>query len=215
MDQNSKIKYYNNQYNSMFDDSESEEEIKDLAKDSHNALNIVLSKTIEPELFDCIINMMNFNHIQHKSNRCLTQNELNKIKILTSDHYDHTPFANSFFKDFNPLNGDFSIIFKYLKNVEIINSDTFIQCGSLKTITIPKSVKYIGLGCFQLCENLENVIMPTIEEIAPRIFYFCPKLKSLTIPKKYKNKIFFYDFGSINGKNGILKRAHIKNITYI
>ena len=35
-------------YNSMFDDSESDEEIKDSVSDSHEKLNSVLSKTKEP-----------------------------------------------------------------------------------------------------------------------------------------------------------------------
>lgn len=38
--------------------------------------------------------------------------------------------------------------------VTSIGSNTFISCTSLKSITIPASVKTIGLSAFYLCDNI-------------------------------------------------------------
>ena len=47
-----------------------------------------------------------------------------------------------------------------------IGSETFCQCGSLESITIPESVISIGEGVFQGCERLECIRIPkAVEEI--------------------------------------------------
>ena len=110
-------------YNSMFDETESEEEIKDSANDSHNELN-GLSKQENPELFDCIYNMCTDNNYGlnrpniEKSNelqlnisantKYFNKDTLNKIKKIYVPNY-----GPSYFENFNPKDGDFSIIFKY------------------------------------------------------------------------------------------------------
>ena len=67
-------------YNSMFDDSESNDEIKDSTNDSHQQLT-GLSEKHHPELFHCILDMMNDYDIPHKSNEYLKQDELDQIYI--------------------------------------------------------------------------------------------------------------------------------------
>ena len=166
MNQNSKIQYYNNQYNSMFDDSESNDELQDSVKDSHKKLNTALSETNGPELFHCILNMMNDHDKSHKSDKYLTQIELNKIKnIYCSNFVD-----SGYFEKFNPKNGDYSIIFKYLKNINLLQSCCFCGCHYLKEITIPKSITSIGFSSFTNCENLKTISIPNS---VTYIGYFC------------------------------------------
>ena len=197
----------------MFDDSESDEEIKDSANESHNELN-VLTEVNEPELFSCILNMMDYNKIykiHHKSDKYLTQKELNHITKLFNK------FSNkeivSYFTDFNPKDGDYSIIFKYLRNVHklgdfcfrsclhlikinlpdsitLIPSFCFFNCINLKEIIIPDSVTEIGNGCFENCKNLTKITLPnSIIHIGNCSFSGCHSLRSITIPKKFKNSI--------------------------
>ena len=177
MDQNSKIQYYNNQYNSMFDNAESEEEIKDSANDSHDKLNELVNTN---PLFPSILNIINKFRISHKSNTFLSYSELNQITYLPYIYI----FNNilSYFKDFNPKDGDYSIIFKYLKNISKLTA-TFWECNNLKTITLPNTIIKTGQSSFYYCKNLQSVILPkSIIEISDDCFSGCCNLTQINIP---------------------------------
>ena len=164
-------------YNSMFDETESEEEIKDSANDSHNELN-GLSKQENPELFDCILYMIKIFNIPHESNEYLKQNELDKFLVLGTGG-----FANSFFTNFKPKDGDFSIIFKYLKNVKILHDHCFYNCENLIKINIPNYIIKIGPRCFENCYSLKEISLPnSIIEIPPYCFADCHDLTEINIP---------------------------------
>ena len=126
-------------YNSMFDDSESETEIEDSVKDSHEKIN-GLSRKRNPIVFNYIINIMDDNNMPHKSNENLTQEELNQITQITQNFHPFKNYFKSYFRFFNPKDGDFSIIFKYLKNVRELNESCFNYCTNLRTIIIPNKV---------------------------------------------------------------------------
>ena len=174
-----------NLYNSMFDNAESEEEIKDSAIDSHKKLN-GLSRKETPELFDCILNMMNDYDIPHKSNEYLKQDELDQIISLKIKHDAFSSYSYcSYFKDFNPKDGDFSIIFKYLRNVEKLETGCFHSCIHLKKITIPNKIQLIPLFCFTSATKLKEVVLPkSIKYILNYSFGGCVNLKSVSILSK-------------------------------
>ena len=180
MDQNSKIQYYNNQYNSMFDNAESEEEIKDSANDSHDKLNELVNTN---PLFPSILNIINKFRISHKSNTFLSYSELNQITYLPyGTNYSIDNNILSYFKDFNPKDGDYSIIFKYLKNISKLTA-TFWECNNLKTITLPNTIIKTGQSSFYYCKNLPSVILPkSIIEISDDCFSGCCNLTQINIP---------------------------------
>ena len=162
----------------MFDDAESDEEIKDSANDSHEKLNIVLSEKHHPELFHCILNMMNDYNMPHKSNKYLKQDELDQITILFHNKED------SYFENFNPVKGDFSIIFKYLRKIKNISMYSFNSCFNLIKINIPDSVTEIGGCCFNNCIKLNKINLPdSVTEIGDYCFCNCQNLKEINIPK--------------------------------
>lgn len=64
-----------------------------------------------------------------------------------------------------------------------IGANAFHQCHSLKSITIPDSVKIIGDGAFSYCDELTTVELPFfMDEIQSGAFYGCTKLESIQIP---------------------------------
>ena len=60
-----------------------------------------------------------------------------------------------------------------LAEIDCIYDHTF-EWLNLKKITIPNSVKIIGMGAFKGCTSLTN--------IEKEAFYNCPNLKNITIP---------------------------------
>ena len=152
-------------YNSMFDDSESDEEIKDSVSDSHEKLNSVLSKTKEPELFNCILKIIDKNKIRHISNYYLRQSELDQINEITKFNSTINEMGVSPFDTFNPKDGDFSIIFKYLRNIEIIEENAFYGCLNLLKIKFPDTIKRIYNNVFDKCKNIEDIEIPKSIEI--------------------------------------------------
>ena len=209
MNQKKLINLYNRNLNSMFDDSESEEEIKDSANDSHDKLN-ELSKKENPVLFDCIISMMRANNLPHQKDNQLTFKELNQIKII----YKPVLWCGSYFSILNPPNGDFSIIFKYLRNIEIIEENAFYGCLNLLKIKFPDTIKRIYNNVFDKCKNIEEIEIPKSIEILDLNFlnsWDYLDIKKLILPKKFKNDMDDFLFN-----RHCLKKENVsKNIIYI
>lgn len=68
------------------------------------------------------------------------------------------------------------------KNVVEIQKDAFANCNSLKSISIPSTVKVIGEGAFRQCMNLETVEIPgTLEKIPNKLFQGCKRLSNVQI----------------------------------
>ncbi|MBQ2798783.1 MAG: leucine-rich repeat protein [Ruminiclostridium sp.] len=64
-----------------------------------------------------------------------------------------------------------------------IADSSFINCSSLKTVTMPDSVTYIGAGAFQGCSALTSVTIPkNATTIREATFTDCTSLKSVAIP---------------------------------
>jgi hypothetical protein len=62
-------------------------------------------------------------------------------------------------------------------------SDTFSGCVSLKKITLPSTVKYIGNNAFSGCTSLEEINLPEgLLVIGDEAFSGCAKLSKIEMP---------------------------------
>lgn len=70
------------------------------------------------------------------------------------------------------------------EKLEIINSNEFMLCNSLKFITIPDTVTEVEGFAFNFIESLESVIFEGgTTTIGKSAFYRCPKLKEVILPE--------------------------------
>ncbi len=73
------------------------------------------------------------------------------------------------------------------KDVVSIGNEAFANTN-IKSISLPKNLKNIGVKAFYNCSNLENIVIPdnviTIKESA---FENCTSLKSINLPENLKN----------------------------
>lgn len=79
-----------------------------------------------------------------------------------------------------------SVVFKENIAITNIGENAFRECSSLKTISIPESVKNIGEYAFSYCENLGTVTFEgksKLESIVSSAFTDCSSLTTITIPK--------------------------------
>ena len=61
----------------------------------------------------------------------------------------------------------------------------FIECTSLKSVSMPESMTSIGNGAFAGCTGLESVKLPAgLKSIGENAFYSCTSLTSVVIPDK-------------------------------
>ena len=67
-----------------------------------------------------------------------------------------------------------------------IGRDAF-SYTALETVTVPKSLVFIGDRAFQGCKSLVSIeLTDSITNIGAYAFYFCEKLESITLPSKLK-----------------------------
>lgn len=68
-------------------------------------------------------------------------------------------------------------------SVKSIGVSAFYSCRSLTSVTIPNSVKSIGSSAFSDCDALTSITMPNnVTSIGESAFYSCNSLTSVTIP---------------------------------
>ncbi len=66
--------------------------------------------------------------------------------------------------------------------VEVLGEGTFFNCESLTTVYFGKNVRSVGARCFINCTALETVTIPdTVEKIGLRAFNSCTALKEVTL----------------------------------
>lgn len=69
-----------------------------------------------------------------------------------------------------------------------VDEMAFVECLSLKSVSLPQTAKVINFGAFSNCTSLESVEMPsTLEEIGNSAFYGCESLKSIVLPEALKS----------------------------
>ena len=72
-----------------------------------------------------------------------------------------------------------------LKNVEVIRDFAFFDCKGLTTVTLPESLKELGLGAFFNCTNLTTLKMnSSLEVVGERAFMRCSALKTVEFAGK-------------------------------
>lgn len=65
-----------------------------------------------------------------------------------------------------------------------IGQYAFNCCATLKSISLPNTLKSIGTFAFSSCTNLEEITLPdSITFLGNAVFYYCQKLKSVTLSK--------------------------------
>lgn len=66
-----------------------------------------------------------------------------------------------------------------------IKMQAFIECASLKSVSMPESMTWIGDSAFAGCTGLEQVeFSPNLTAIGPNSFYSCNGLTSVVVPDK-------------------------------
>lgn len=68
-----------------------------------------------------------------------------------------------------------------LPEVETIEPNTFKDCESLQTVTVPETVTAIGEGAFSGCSSLESITLTGIDAIGASAFSGCDNLTTITI----------------------------------
>ena len=69
-------------------------------------------------------------------------------------------------------------------NVTAVSDSAFYFNTELTSITIPNSVKYVGIKAFMLCENLTSATLSnSMTRIENSLFYCCGSLTSINIPE--------------------------------
>lgn len=80
-----------------------------------------------------------------------------------------------------------------------IQMQAFIKCTSLKSVSMPESMTWIGNGAFAGCTGLESVALPAgLKSIGENGFYSCTSLTSVVIPDKVTSIGSLAFFGCLN-----------------
>lgn len=67
------------------------------------------------------------------------------------------------------------------KTVKYIGDFAFYDCDKLTKVTLPESVIELGVGAFRNCDLLNDVVIPdSVTEIADQLFWECSSLSSIT-----------------------------------
>lgn len=97
------------------------------------------------------------------------------------------------------------------EGVESIERFAFCN-SSLSTVTLPQSVKTIGIGAFEGCENLQKIDIPEeVKNIKELTFVGCSDLKEISIPK-YLKSIGYYAFSGCTSLQRIIIPDTIESI---
>lgn len=74
-------------------------------------------------------------------------------------------------------------VLKFESDVIKIGTETFRDCSSLTSVSIPNSVKTISTEAFRDCTSLASITIPnSVTKIGYEAFYRCASLTSITIP---------------------------------
>ena len=110
--------------------------------------------------------------------------------VYTLDANTHTASVTGHTND---LAAEITILVKITEGgidyaVTSIGKDAFYECATLKSVTIPGSIKTIGQSAFNRCTSLSTInLFNGIEDFGKGAFNKCIGITSLTIPESVKN----------------------------
>lgn len=103
--------------------------------------------------------------------------------IVIADTYEGKPvteIAENAFTD----RGSLANVKILGKNLQTIGAGAFRNCGALKTINIPDSVRNINDAAFRSCFALESITLPeNLSHLGNSVFHRCEKLQEIKLPK--------------------------------
>lgn len=83
--------------------------------------------------------------------------------------------------------------------VTAIGMHAFVECTSLKSVSMPESMTGIGNSAFIGCTGLESVKLPAgLKSIGEKAFYSCTSLTSVVVPDKVTSIESLAFFGCLN-----------------
>ena len=83
--------------------------------------------------------------------------------------------------------------------VKAMGMHAFVECTSLKSVSMPESVTSIGNSAFIGCTGLESVKLPAgLKSIGENVFYSCTSLTSVVVPDKVTSIESLAFFGCLN-----------------
>lgn len=83
--------------------------------------------------------------------------------------------------------------------VTAIEMQAFVECASLKSVSMPESVTSISNSAFAGCTGLESVKLPAgLKSIGENAFYSCTSLTSVVVPDKVTSIASLAFFGCLN-----------------
>lgn len=69
-------------------------------------------------------------------------------------------------------------------SIQIIGSECFYGCTSLKLIKLTDNIHTIGVGAFAECHQLQEIVLPSgMKTLNSDLFYHCHSLMSVTLPE--------------------------------
>ena len=126
-----------------------------------------------PDPFD----VMNFKDLQVAA-ICVANFDLNKDGKIT---YAEAAAVKDIGEHFRKSNIEFFDEFRYFTGLSTIPRFAFARCTALSSITIPNSVKSIGVAAFEKCHSLTSIIIPNSVTIIEDHSFKCDNLSSIVI----------------------------------
>lgn len=103
-----------------------------------------------------------------------------------------------------------------LNNVTVIANDAFKDCRTLKSITLPETLKSIGVQAFSNCWILEAITIPSnVTNLSNEAFMYCYGLKTATINASASQNAGLLPYKFFYGCSGLESVQLSDNITAI
>ena len=141
----------------------------------------------------------------------------NKILYTSTDGKIVSPYtyATDAFGDANIVSNTYENgqgVITFDAELTTIGERAFVECSTLKSVTIPDSVTSLGQYAFKYCTSLMSITLPnSISSIGMETFYNCTALKSITIPDSVTH-IGYYAFQYCRALQNVVMGNSVKTI---
>jgi len=142
--------------------------------------------------------VLNFKDLQVAA-ICVANFDLNKDGKITYAEAAAVKEIGNVFRGSNIVKFD---ELRYFSSLSKIVNTAFGGCENLTSITIPNSVKGIGLAAFENCKGLTSIIIPnSVTTLGVYVFHHCENLASVTIGSGVKE---IHSFGTTPNLSAII-----------